>query len=320
LEPQHEEARAYLAQVREMQKTYRPAQARASENAEIQKLYDEGRRLYRTQKYEEAIEVFNKILSLKPIDDFASYYRERCEILLARKIAREKKLEERQRRLEEKKEDRSARSEKKKAAVTSPEESASAGTAALDDSEGPAGGRERKGEEKLQLKEERRQEKLRIKAEKRAQAARRREAKRLAKEERRQEKLRLKEEKRAEAQRRREEKQRAKDEKLARRQTHRTAKEEKVAAAQTRREQEEVRLLDKRTARNKLNEERRQIKDRFLEGVTAYGRKDYKTAMAAFRDVIQAEKKTGLRYTRSADRLIEKSRKKLEGMGKDVAL
>ncbi len=296
MEPQHDEARAYLIKVRELQKVYRPAQARASKDAEIRKLYDEGRRLYRAREYKEAIGVFNKILSLKPIDDFASYYRERSEILLSRKIAREKKLEERKRRLEEKKEARAAaRRKKKKVPPAAKKETASAVTAALDDVESPAVARERKHQEKLQLKEERRQEKLRTKEEKRAEAKRRRETK-----------LRTKEEKR--------------QEKLARKESHLKAKEEKVAVARTQREQEEARSLDKRETRKKLREERRRIKERFLEGVKAYGRKEYKTAIAALKDIIKAEEKTGALYTRSANRLIDKSRKRLEGIGKDITI
>jgi len=302
MEPQHEEARAYLAQVRELQKAHRPAEARASQDAEVRKLYDEGRRLYRARDYEEAIEVFNKILSIKPIDDFASYYRERSEILLSRKIAREKKQEARRRRPEEKREAQEAARKKKEAAPPAKKEAQGTVTAALDGAESPAASRERKRQEKLQLKEERRQEKLRLKEDKRAQARRRREAKQQAREERRQEKLRLKEDKRA------------------RKESHVRAKEEKAAAAQERREQEEARALDKRAANKRLREERRQNKERFLEGVKAYGRKEYKAAITAFKDVIKAEERTGALYTRPANRLIDKSRKRLEGMGKDIAI
>ncbi len=273
MEPQHEEARAYLAQVRELQKAHRPAEARASQDAEVRKLYDEGRRLYRARDYEEAIEVFNKILSIKPIDDFASYYRERSEILLSRKIAREKKQEARRRRPEEKREAQEAARKKKEAAPPAKKEAQGTVTAALDGAESPAASRERKRQEKLQLKEERRQEKLRLKEEKRA-----------------------------------------------RKESHVRAKEEKAAAAQERREQEEARALDKRAANKRLREERRQNKERFLEGVKAYGRKEYKAAITAFKDVIKAEERTGALYTRPANRLIDKSRKRLEGMGKDIAI
>ena len=36
-------------------------------------------------------------MELKPIDDFASYYKERCEIEIGRKLAREKKIEDKKR-------------------------------------------------------------------------------------------------------------------------------------------------------------------------------------------------------------------------------
>ncbi len=326
MDPQHGEAHEYLVQVRALQKAYRPAEARASEKAEIKKLYEEGRRLYRARAYEEAIEVFNKILSLKPIDDFASYYREKSEILLARKIAREKKRVERQARLEEKKVHQAARRRKKAVPASTPvkKEVTLAVTAALDDVESPVSARERRRQEKLQLTEERRQEKLRVKEEKRAEVQRRREASLRAKEERRQEKLRIKEEKRAEVQRRREAKENAKEakrrEKRARRESRQRGRQEAVVSAEERREQAEASIRDKREERQKLREDRRQIKERFLEGVKAYGRKEYKAAIAAFKDVLKAEKKSGALYTRSATRLLGKARKRLEGIGKDITI
>ncbi len=313
MDPQHEEARAYLVQVRELQKTYRPAEARASEKAEIKKLYKEGRRLYRAQEYEKAIDVFNKILSLKPIDDFASYYRERSEVLLAAKIAREKKMEERQTRLEEKKRSRAARRKKREIPPSAKKEAVSAVAAALDNAGSAVLARERRDEEKLGLKEE-----------KRTEARQRREAKLQAKEEQRQEKRRIKEDRRAEAQRRREVKEKAKEEKrqekLARRKGRQRVRQEAVATAEGQREQAGESIRDKREARKNLREDRRQTKERFLEGVKAYGRKEYKTAIAAFKDVIKAEKKSGVLYTRSATRLLDKARKRLEGIGKDLTI
>jgi len=295
MDPEHEEAGAYLEKVRALQEVHRPARARASKDAEIKELYAEGRRLYRAREYEEAIDVFNKVLSMKPIDDFASYYRERCEILLARKIAREKKRERMRAAALRKKEKAREKRTEKAAQKAARKTAAPAVKAALDDVESPASARERKRQEKIRLKEERRAEKLRIKEEKRAEARRRREAKQRAKEERRQEAL-------------------------ARKESRRRAKEEKVAEARAQREQEEERVLSKREAAKKKREERRAVKARFVEGVKAYGRKEYKAAITAFKDVIKAEQKTGPLYTRSADRLIDKARKRLEGIGKDIGI
>ncbi|MGE5279913.1 MAG: hypothetical protein ACM3L6_04130 [Deltaproteobacteria bacterium] len=267
LDPQQTDAREYLEKVRALQKTYRPAEARESADAEIRTLYDEGRRLYRAKRYEEAIEVFNKILVLKPIDDFASYYREKSEVLLSRQRERARKLEEGR---------RSGEGEGPAAAAPAPVAKA---PQVHEEAAAPGGGRE----ERLSRAELRRQEKIRLQEDKRAEAQRRREAR-----------LRLREEKR--------------QEKATRRQAVR-ARGDRQAAEH---EQQQAAALDKRAARDALVGQRREIKEHFLEGVSAYGRKNYQEAITIFRDVVKAEQRTGALYTSSARRLIDKARKKME--------
>jgi len=336
MDAEHGEARAYLDKVRELQETHRPAEARASKNADIKKLYKEGRRLYKAKEYEEAIEVFNKVLALKPIDDFASYYRERCEMFISKRLAREKKIEERRERLEEKKELQEAARRKKEARrrkvkrrqEATPPPSAEIPKAAVEKpvpvETSKMTAAELARQEKLSDKELRRQEKIRAHEAKRAEAKRLREEKLREKEERYQEKLRLKEERQAEAEERRDASRLTKEEKrqeaLARRESHLKAKEAKVAEARARKTEARARAQAKKMARKELLEARRRNKERFLEGVKAYGRKEYEEAIAAFREVVRAEQETGPLYTRSAGRLIDKARKRLDGIGKDAKI
>jgi len=298
MDPKNEEAQAYLDKVRALQKTYRPAEARASTDATIKDLYVQGKRLYRQKEYEKAIDVFSQVLSLKPIDDFASYYREKSEMMLSRKLAREKKIKEQRRLREEARTRKSApRVVKKETSPPAPavEEKASAPKTAAVDAEKPLSARELKRQIKIRAAELSRQEKLRAKEEKRARVQRRREEKRQAAEERRQERL-------------------------AQKTGAQEAGTQALAASGEERDQVAASGRGKREERRNLLEQRRENKKRFLEGVTSYGRKDYRAAITAFRDVIKAETKTGALYTRSATRLIDKSQKRLAGLGEDAKI
>ncbi|MFH0940884.1 MAG: hypothetical protein V1840_03410 [Candidatus Omnitrophota bacterium] len=94
LDPQNSEATEYLQKAKAAANNEQVKDARESKTDEIRRLYEEGKGLYLKRDYKAAIDVFNQILSAKPIDDFASFYKERCEIMIARQLAREKKVED----------------------------------------------------------------------------------------------------------------------------------------------------------------------------------------------------------------------------------
>ncbi len=96
LDPQNSEATDYLQKAKAAAENEQVKDARASKTDEIRKLYEEGKSFYLKRDYKAAIDVFNEILSVKPIDDFASFYKERCEIMIARQLAREKKVEDKE--------------------------------------------------------------------------------------------------------------------------------------------------------------------------------------------------------------------------------
>jgi hypothetical protein len=97
MEPEHEEAKIYLEKVRLIQKNQTKVEAKASQNAELKQLYEDARKFYAAHKYQETIDTCNKILQIKPIDDFASYYREESEIMISRQLKREKKAQDKER-------------------------------------------------------------------------------------------------------------------------------------------------------------------------------------------------------------------------------
>jgi len=103
MEPEHEEAKIYLEKVRLIQKNQTKVEAKASKNAELKQLYEDGRRLFAAHKYQETIDICNKILQIKPIDDFASYYREESEIMISRQLKREKKAQDKEKAKESRK-------------------------------------------------------------------------------------------------------------------------------------------------------------------------------------------------------------------------
>lgn len=94
LDPQHEEAKAYLEKIQKMDDKQKRVEAKKSQDVQIQELYCHGKELYKKHDFQGAKEVFEKILQLKPIDDFASFYREQCEIFIARQEAKDKKIEQ----------------------------------------------------------------------------------------------------------------------------------------------------------------------------------------------------------------------------------
>jgi|GEM_PF-827336 len=102
LAPEHAEAKEFLEKVQKVKEEKKNVESKMSTDAQIKELYKEGRQRYQNKDYEAAIETFNKILSMKAIDDFASFYKERCEILLGRKLAKAKKIEDKE-KLKEKK-------------------------------------------------------------------------------------------------------------------------------------------------------------------------------------------------------------------------
>ena len=93
LDPQNSEATEYLQKAKAAAENEQVKDARESKSDEIRRLYEEGKNLYLKRDYKAAIDVFNQILSAKPIDDFASFYKERCEIMIARQLSRERKVE-----------------------------------------------------------------------------------------------------------------------------------------------------------------------------------------------------------------------------------
>jgi outer membrane protein assembly factor BamD (BamD/ComL family) len=106
LDSEHAEAKEFLAKVQKTKEEKKSVESKMSTDAQIKELYKEGRQRYQKKDYEAAIETFNKILSIKSIDDFASFYKERCEILLGRKLSKAKKIEDRDRLKEKKIQDR----------------------------------------------------------------------------------------------------------------------------------------------------------------------------------------------------------------------
>jgi tetratricopeptide (TPR) repeat protein len=291
LDPGHAEAKSYLTQVKELQKSQRPAEAKASDDARIRGLYAEGQRLYRERRYEDAIKVFDEILTLKKIDDFASFYKEKCEGLLAQRLAKEQAVQNRVRRKEEAVRARALavadRDQKRLLKVRVPEPVATPPVAAP-------------------VKARAAQAAKPTRAEKVAEAQARRDASRQAVEE-----------KRAAAKLRRTEKV---GEKQARR-------EETVQEIEARRLNAAVVSDQKKEAKSAARytkaedkEERDRIKKLFLDGVRSYGRRDFQAAIRNLQDVVTAEKKAGVLYTHSAERLMEKARKRLAGEGRDQAI
>lgn len=117
LDPAHEEAKDFLEKIKKMDDGKRRVEAKKSQDAQLEEMYQQGKKLYGEHDFEGALEVFNKILKLKPIDDFASFYRERCEIFIARKLAKEKSIEQKRLAKEKKLKEKENRNKQKQLAV-----------------------------------------------------------------------------------------------------------------------------------------------------------------------------------------------------------
>jgi len=212
MEPGHEEAKIYLEKVHLIQKNQTKVEAKASKNVELKQLYQDSRRLYAAHKYQEAIEVCNKILQIKPIDDYASYYREECEIKISQQLKREKKIQDKEKlkaarrqakidRANEKKEKAAARKAAREAArrpvnktdhgavvqqdLAAYEAEATPRVQPEGEIEKPIDRKMRLRQEKLAEKERQRQEKFEAIAEKKKEKEERLAAKKAAVEERR---------------------------------------------------------------------------------------------------------------------------------------
>lgn len=292
LESDHDEAKEYLEKVKSEKEGQTRVEAKKSEAAEIRSLYDEGKRLYKKRDYNGALEVFSKVLEKKPVDDFASFYKERCEILISRQLARDRKIEEKKRAREQREKEisdkKSARQAKKA------------------EREGMLDKRREINEERRSLKE--------------AKVTEAREAESLAetltqepakKEAAAGGKKALKEEKKAQ-------KLAAKNARIIAAQK---AKEDKIEAASKRREEKRALKEEKRKAKNSKKVKIEQVegtpvvmqnKELFLKGVEQYGRKEYEEAVASFGSVIEAESSGRKLYTNSAKRLIDRAKKKMK--------
>lgn len=113
LDPSHEEAKDYVEKIAKMDEKQKRVEAKKSENEQLKELYKKGKELYAQHDFEGAQAVFQQILKIKPVDDFASFYRERCEIFISRKLAREKKIEDRKKLKEKKIQEKEERIKKK---------------------------------------------------------------------------------------------------------------------------------------------------------------------------------------------------------------
>ncbi len=273
MEPEHEEAKIYLEKVRLIQKNQTKVEAKASKNAELKQLYEDGRRFFAAHKYQETIDVCNKILQIKPIDDFASYYREESEIMISRQLKREKKAQDKEK----------AKESRKQAKIDKAQEieqlKESRKQAKID-----------RAEEKEKLKEARIQAKVDRENEKKEKAAERKAAREAARrpvdktnreavvqqdlaayevestprakpegemEKPVDRKMRLRQEKLAEKERRREEKLQAREDKKQEKEERIAAKK---AAAEERRAAKKTAIEERRAAKQAAVEERRQAK------------------------------------------------------------
>lgn len=158
-DPDHEEARAYLEKIKALDERTRSVNAEQSKDEEIRKLYRQGRDLYGQHDFEAAKGVFEQILTLKPVDDFASFYKERCEIFIARKLAKEKKTQEKERLKKQREQGRLDRKQEKEMKALQRQ------AMLTQRSKAPKAREERKAaavarrEEKIQIKEAKKEEK-----------------------------------------------------------------------------------------------------------------------------------------------------------------
>jgi len=285
LDPDNAEARAYLEKVKDVRDNKEAVDVKISKDAEVRKLYDEGKALYRRRDYEGASAVFKKILEIKPVDDYASFYKERCEIFIARDLAKQRKSEERERSKKEKAKQKAVKIDgremkklerqailKKRKEISRDRRQAQ---------------KEMQKEEAIVVKEEAAVVKDMPVSVKEKQKAK--EEKIAARNERRQEKIDLKEKKIAD-----------KKEAIAKK---KEAKEnlKKDKADRKKKHKVDITMSD---------EELKNIRELYLEGVSQYARRQYQDAIASFEAVIEAESQARNKYSNSARRLMEKAKKK----------
>ncbi len=281
LEPEHAEAQEYLDRARALAAAQTRVGAQKSRSQELESLYTEGKRLYAQRDYKAAIEVFEKILEEKRVDDFASFYKERCEILISRELAREKKKEAKLKA----KEDAQIRKEemKKDKAIERAENKAIAQKRRNDRKEGLS-----QSERKADI-EEKRAAKL--------------DAKRQAKEEKLAAKQQARDEKSAAQTARREEKLAARQEKRSEKQEKQTARKAEKAVLKGEAPQIEIVAPSSDVLTNK---------ELFVRGIEEYGRKDYELSIATFQQLVESEQSGRKLYSNSAKRLMDKAKKKMK--------
>lgn len=305
LDPGHPEARAYLVKVRAFEKQRNPVLPDVDKENELRSLNEEGRSLYRKGDYAGARDKFSKVLEIKRVDDFASYYRERCEIYIARQLAHEKKAAARTRAKEKGREERldkiealaEKRSDKKRisakrAVIQEERRSAAQARVGAVTSVAQEAVAAESDQKVVTFAQKKGQEKDRVAEEKRQAGSERREAKIQA----RDEKIRLKAEKEA----------RMRQEKAAGREA-RIVEKEQFSIQKNARKQTEA----------EAHEERRRLKELFIKGVEQYGKKNYEGAIAVFDELMEKERQSGLVYTSTSRRLKAKAEERLKGTGED---
>lgn len=288
LEPEHAEAQEYLDRARALAAAQTRVGAQKSRSQELESLYTEGKRLYAQRDYKAAIEVFEKILEEKRVDDFASFYKERCEILISRELAREKKKEAKLKA----KEDAQIRKEEMKK------------DKAIERAENKAIAEKRRNDRKEGLSQSERKAEI---EEKRAVARQSKEEKLNAKRQAKEEKLAAK--------------QQARDEKSA---AQTARREEKLAARQEKRSEKQEKQTARKAEKAVLKGEAPQIeivapssdvltnKELFVRGIEEYGRKDYELSIATFQQLVESEQSGRKLYSNSAKRLMDKAKKKMK--------
>jgi tetratricopeptide (TPR) repeat protein len=333
LDPANQEAKDYLDKLKALEGHRNIVDAKESKDAQIKSLYAEGRRLYQKHDYEEAIKVFSKILELKPVDDFASFYRERSEIAISRKLAREKKIEdkkklkelrikrqldireEKERKKQERLEMLKKRKEIKEGQLNKPPEKQE--EARQVEMNQALTQQEKERLTPQELKKEKIEEKKKAAEER---AVRKREERQQRLEEKKakiEEKKKAAQEKRDAIRAERQEKLKEKeDRRVAAREAKEKARQAKVARVESKKVEKKESLEKKKQAQ----EERRNNKELFLKGVESYSRKQYQEAIDIFKELIDTESKEERIYTTSAQRLMEKARLRLKGIGEDVTI
>lgn len=322
LDPENKEAAEYREKVKSFSEKKQLVDARSSRDEVIQKLTKEGKSRYGKRDYLGAIETFNQVLELKPIDDVASEYKEKCEAAIGKGLTHDRKIEEKKKQKERAKEARLAKIEEKNAkefarkkmladrsrineerrqareekarALKAPKEEVKVeieeelGEEIKEEAGGTTEAIEEAIEETVVVSQE---------AEAPAKEAQdKREARLQEKQQKRQEALDLRRQRLAEARERKEEKAEA----------AREARRKKLAA-------KKERAQEKKDAREVSQEEARNVKALYLEGVENFGRHQFEAAVNLFEAVIDAEKAAKKKvYTTSAQRFKDRAQKRLD--------